>query len=86
MSGITVDESEVPKQADTVFAWSSKKRVALNYPDGRLRATLLTTSGHFSSGAAFSWPNSEQYLLELIVWFSRRTPFQSHHIHITFFG
>ena len=31
---------------------------------------LLTNSGHFSSNAAFSWSNWEQYLLELIVWFS----------------
>ena len=31
---------------------------------------LLTNSGCFSSSAAFSWSNWEQYLLELIVWFS----------------
>ena len=53
---------------------------------------LLTNSGHFLLSAAFSWSNWEQYLLELIVWFSTkslswRTPFQYHHIHnITFFG
>lgn len=47
---------------------------------------------HFSVSVAFSWPNWELHLLELIVWFSRsssqsRTPFQSHHIYnITFFG
>ena len=31
-----VDESELPSQAVTVFAWSSKKHVVLCYPDGRL--------------------------------------------------
>ena len=31
-----VDESELPTQAVTVFAWSSKKRAVLDYPDGRL--------------------------------------------------
>ena len=52
---------------------------------------LFTHSGCYSSSAAFSWPNWEQYLLELIFWFFRRTsqqrtPCQSHHIHsITFF-
>ena len=32
----TVDESELPSQAVTVFAWSSKKHAVLRYPDGRL--------------------------------------------------
>ena len=32
---------------------------------------LLTNSGCFSSSAAFSWSSWEQYLLELIAWFSR---------------
>ena len=31
-----VDESELPSQAVTVFAWSSKKHEVLYYPDGRL--------------------------------------------------
>ena len=34
---------------------------------------LLTNSGCFSSSDAFSWSNWEQYLLELIVWFSGRS-------------
>ena len=34
---------------------------------------LLTDSGCFSSSAAFSWSNWEQYLLELIIWLSRRS-------------
>ena len=34
---------------------------------------LLTSSGCFLSSAAFSWSNGEQYLLELIVWFSGRS-------------
>ena len=61
----TVDESELPSQAVTVFAWSSKKHVLLHYPDGRL-CVLLTNSRSFSSSAAFSWSNWEQYLLELV--------------------
>ena len=44
---------------------------------------LLTNSRCFSSSDAFSWSNWEQYLLELIIRFSRRS-FQSH--HISFFG
>ena len=32
----TADESELPSQAVTVFAWSSKKHVVLCYPVGRL--------------------------------------------------
>ena len=36
MSGEYADESELPSQAVTVFAWSSKKQVVLHYPDGRL--------------------------------------------------
>ena len=53
---------------------------------------LLINSWCFSSRAAFRWPNWEEYLLELIVWSSRRssqqrTPFHSLHIHnTTFFG
>ena len=34
---------------------------------------LLTNSGRFSWSAAYHWSNWEQYLLELIVWFSRRS-------------
>ena len=67
-----VDESELPSQAVTVFAWSSKKHAVLHYPHGRLRF-LLTNSGHFLLSAAFSWSNREQYLLELIIWFSGRS-------------
>ena len=32
----TVNESELPSQAVTVFAWSSNKHAVLHYPDGRL--------------------------------------------------
>ena len=52
----------------------------------------LPNSGYFSLSAAFSWSNWEQYLLELIVWFSgksskSRAPFQSHYLYsITFSG
>ena len=62
----TADESELPSQTVTVFAWSSKKYVVLRYPDGRLRV-FCSNSRSFSSSAAFSWSNWEQYLLELIV-------------------
>ena len=31
----TADESKLPSQAVTVFAWSSKKQAVLWYPDGR---------------------------------------------------
>ena len=30
------DESELPSQAVTVFAWSSQKHAVVHYPDGRL--------------------------------------------------
>ena len=33
----TVDVSELPSEAVTVFAWSSKKHMVLPYPDGKLR-------------------------------------------------
>ena len=32
----TADESELPSQAVTIFAWSSKKHAVLCHPDGRL--------------------------------------------------
>ena len=32
----TADESELPSQAVTVFAWSSKKHVVLHYSDERV--------------------------------------------------
>ena len=48
----TVVESEFPSQAVTVFAWSSKKYVALRYPDGRLNV-FCNYSGWFSSRVAF---------------------------------
>ena len=35
-SGDTLDESELPRQAVTVSAWSSKKHSVLHYPNGRL--------------------------------------------------
>ena len=34
---------------------------------------LLINFRHFLSSAAFSWSNWEQYLLELIIWFSGRS-------------
>ena len=58
----------------------------------KIMCFLLTNSRCFSSNAAFSRSNWEQYLLELIVWFSRSSSlredsFQSHHKYsITSFG
>ena len=66
----TGDESDLPRQAVTVFAWQSKKRSDLHYLDGRC-IFLLTNSGGFSSSAAFGWSDWEQ--LEFIVWFSGRS-------------
>ena len=37
----TVDESELPSQAVTVFVWSSKKHVVLRYPAGRFFFLIL---------------------------------------------
>ena len=58
------DESELPSQAITVFAWSSKIHAVLCYPGGRLWNFLLTNSRCFSLSAAFSWSKWEGYLLE----------------------
>ena len=69
----TTDESVLPSQAIIVFVWSSKKHVVLHYHDGRLCIFLLTNSGHFLLRTAFSWSNWEQCLLELIVFFFRRS-------------
>ena len=67
-----MDESELPSQIVTVFAWSSKKHAVLCYPAGRLCIfcwLILDTS----SSATFGCSNWEQCLLELIVWFSQRS-------------
>ena len=61
------DESELLGQAVTIFAWSSKKHALFWW---KMMHFLLTNSWWFSLSAvsaAFSWPNWEQYLLELIV-------------------
>ena len=62
------EKSELLSHTVAIFAWSSN--VVLHDPDGRLRF-LLTNSRRFLSSAAFSWSNWEQYLLELIIRFSR---------------
>ena len=59
----TVDESELPSQTVTVFAWSSKKQGPV-LPWWKITCFLLTNSGCFLSSAAFSWYNWEKYLLE----------------------
>ena len=63
MSGGYVDESELPSQAETVTAWSSKERAVLVILMEDLCWTLL-----------IRWCFQLVYLeqdLELIVWFSR---------------
>ena len=66
------DESELPGQAVTVLPGHQRnmRSCVILMED---YAFLLTNSGRFVSSAAFSWSNWEQYLLELIVWFSGRT-------------
>ena len=87
----TAGESELPSQAVTVFAQSSKKHAVLSYPDGRL-CVLLTNSSRFSLSDVFSSTNWKRQLLELMVWFSERNleqrmSFESHHIpNISFSG
>ena len=66
----TVDESELPSQAITVFAWSSKK-CGCTLSWWKVIHFLLTNSRWFSLSAAFIWPTWEQFLLELTIWFSR---------------
>ena len=48
----------------------TKETCSLALPWGKIMCFLLTNSGHFSSSAAFSWSYWEQYLSELINWFS----------------
>ena len=68
------NESELPSQAVTDFAWSPRKRTySLMVSGWEIIHFLLTNSKCFSSRATFSWFNWEQSLLELIVWFFRRS-------------
>ena len=53
------------------FCLVIKETCGLVLPWWKIMCFHLTHSGCFSSSAAFSWSNWEQYLLELIVWFSR---------------
>ena len=64
MSGGYVDESELPSQAETVTAWSSKERAVLVILTEDLCWTRLIRW-------CFQLVYFEQDLLELIVWFSR---------------
>ena len=59
-----VDESELPSQAVTVFAWSSKKR-GLELSWCKTVRFLLTNSRRFSSSAAFSLSNWERVLVRI---------------------
>ena len=61
----TADESELPSQAVTVFAWSSKKHVVFIMLIENL--AFSANFRRFLLSAAYSWSNWEQYLLELIV-------------------
>ena len=55
------------------FCLVIKETCALLLTWWKIMHFLLTNSGLFSLSAAFSWSNWEQYLLELIVWFSGRS-------------
>ena len=85
------DESELPNQAVTIFAWSSKKHAILHYPDGRLCVfcwlivdtfcRVLLSFGLIGSSTcwneSFGFPEKAHIIEDS----------QSHHIHnITFFG
>ena len=67
----TGNESELPNQTVTLFDWSLKKH-AVMFSWWKILHFLLTNSKWFSSDAAFSWSNREQYLRVLNFWFSRR--------------
>ena len=65
------DVSELPSQAVTVTAWSSKKHTFLCYPDGRLCVFCWLILAAFcrvllSVGVIGS-------IIKLIIWFSRRS-------------
>ena len=66
-----VNESELPNQAVSFcLVITETGRLTLSW--WKTTCFLLTNSGYFSLSAAYSWSNWEQYLLELIVWFSGR--------------
>ena len=67
----TEDETELPSQASTNMLIKETWDFVL--PRRKIMHFLLTNSGHFSSSAAFNWSNREQYLLDLVIWFSRRS-------------
>ena len=64
MPGEYVDDSKFPSQTITIFAWLSKKHMALRYPDGRL-CFFCWLIRHFLLSAVFSQSSWEQYLLGL---------------------
>ena len=51
------DESELPSQVVTPFAWSSKATCGLVLSWCKIIHFLLTNSRHFSLSAVFSWSN-----------------------------
>ena len=84
----TVGESELPSQALTLFAWSSKKHVVLHYPDGRLCVfcwlildafcRLLLSVGLI--GAVLVWINRLAFRKELIIEDSLSIPPYTRHL------
>ena len=82
-----VDESELPSQALTAFAWSLEKHANLRYPDGRLYVFFWRILGAFHwvllsvdlIGSSHCW--SESFGVP-----EEAHPFQSHHVHTITFG
>ena len=92
MSGEYSRWNRTSQSSSNSFCLVIKETCGLGLSWWKIMHFLFTNSGCFSSSAAFSWSDWEQYLLELILCSSRRsswkrTIFQSHHLHnITFFG
>ena len=55
------------------FCLGIRETCSLALPWWKIMRGLLIHFRHFLSSAAFSWSNWEQYLLELIIWFSGRS-------------
>ena len=68
----TADKPELPRQTVTNFYLIPKETCGLALSWWKVMHFLLTNSRCFSS-SGFSWSNWEQYLLELIFWFSTRS-------------
>ena len=82
----TTDESELPSQGNS-FCLVIKETCRLALSWWKIMRFLLTNSGRFSSSAAFSGSNWEQYLSELFGFPEGAHIIEDSHIHnITFPG